>query len=107
MNTYNPILIPTDNVNLPAALEQLTELLAKNAHDMWALQRIHDGWEFGPTRNDVMKEHPDLIPYEQLSDGEKEYDRITTMETLKAILALGYKIVEPEKNDILSKVVFL
>ena len=92
--------IPTDNVKLPAALEQLTELLAKNAHDMWALQRIHDGWKFGPTRNDAMKKHPDLIPYEQLSDGEKEYDRITTMETLKVILALGYKIVEPEKNDI-------
>jgi len=100
MNTYNPMPIPADKVNLPAVLEQLTELLAKNAHDMWALQRIHDGWKIGPKRNDELREHPDLIPYEQLSDREKEYDRITAMETIKVILALGYKIVEPEKNDI-------
>jgi hypothetical protein len=33
-----------------------------------------------------------LKPYSELSEGEKEYDRITAMETLKAILTLGYVI---------------
>ena len=100
MKTYNPIPIPTDGIKLSPTLGQLTELLAKNTHDIWALQRIHDRWKYGPIRNDKKKEHPDLVPYEKLSEEEKKYDRITAMETLKVILALGYKIVEPEKNDI-------
>lgn len=97
MNTYYPEPIKTDRIKLSPALEQLTELLARNAHDMWALQRINDGWKVGPKRNDETKEHPDLIPYEQLNEEEKVYDRITAMQTLKVILALGYKICEPKE----------
>lgn len=70
----------------------LTELLAKNAHENWARQRMDDGWKYGPKRDDARKEHPSLIPYEDLSESEKEYDRLTAMETLKTILALGYRI---------------
>ena len=99
MKTYKPMPIQTGGIQLSPALENLTELLAKNTHDMWARQRIHEGWKFGEKRNDETKEHPDLIPYEQLSEKEKEYDRITAMETIKAILELGYKITEPEEEQ--------
>ena len=80
---YKPSPRDTSGVELPREIRELTELLAKNTHE---------GWRYGPRRDDAKKEHPSLIPYEQLSESEKEYDRTTAMETVKTILALGYKI---------------
>jgi hypothetical protein len=71
---------------------ELTERLAENAHDIWAQQRLTEGWTYGPERNDKQKNHPCLIPYADLPDSEKQYDRNAALETLKAIVALGYRI---------------
>jgi RyR domain len=92
---YQPKPIDTSNVILPQALEDLTELLAENAHEHWARQRMLEGWRCGPTRDDAKKEHPCLVPYDQLPESEKVYDRMSAMETIKAILALGYRINMP------------
>jgi hypothetical protein len=92
--TYQPQPIDTSRVVLPVEVESLTELLARNAHENWAQQRLRDGWRYGPGRDDARKEHPCLVPYEQLPESEKEYDRKTAMETVRSILALGYRIVK-------------
>lgn len=89
---YKPAPRDTSGVRLPRAVAELTELLAKNAHENWARRRIAEGWRHGPRRDDAKKQHPSLVPYEQLPDSEKEYDRTTAMETVKTILALGYRI---------------
>lgn len=89
---YQPKPIPTENVALPDSLTALIEKLAENAHDHWALARMKAGWTYGPQRDDTLKKHPDLIPYSELTDSEKEYDRQTAMESLKAVIALGYRI---------------
>lgn len=89
---YIPKPIDTSGIALTDDIVELTELLAKNSHDTWALQRLKDGWRYGPKRDDTKKEHPCLIPYEELPESEKEYDRKSAMETLKAIVALGYGI---------------
>ena len=93
--SYKPAPISTSHVKLSPEIHDLTEALAKNTHDVWAQERMAQGWRFGPERDDKRKEHPSLIPYEQLSEKEKVYDRNTAMETLKAVLALGYRIVKP------------
>ena len=90
--SYEPKPIDTSDVRLAEDLRKLTELLAKNAHDIWARQRMAEGWTYGPERDDAKRQHPCLVPYEHLPESEKEYDRNAAMETLKAILALGYKI---------------
>lgn len=90
--TYNPKPIDTSNAKLTKDILDLTDILAKNAHDIWALQRMSEGWRYGAQRNDDRKEHPNLVAYEELSDSEKEYDRKAALETLKAIIALGYHI---------------
>jgi ryanodine receptor 2 len=90
--TYNPTPIETANVVLPAQLLDLTERLAEHAHDVWAGQRIADGWSYGAHRDDNSKRHPCLVPYESLPETEKQYDRLMAMQTLKAIVALGYRI---------------
>ncbi|HYO63392.1 MAG TPA: RyR domain-containing protein [Pyrinomonadaceae bacterium] len=89
-----PAPICTQSVLMPEELRQLIELLAMNAHENWARQRISEGWRYGPCRDDARKEHPGLVPYEQLSDSEKEYDRITAVETLRVIIKLGYLIIK-------------
>jgi ryanodine receptor 2 len=96
--SYQPKPISTEGVNLPAALLPLTERLAENAHDLWAAQRIAQGWRFGPQRDDAQKLHPCLVPYPDLPDSEKEYDRVAALGSLRAILKLGYRILPPENS---------
>lgn len=97
--TYKPSPIDTSNISLSEDLLGLTELLATNAHDLWAAQRISEGWRFGPKRDDQKKEHPDLVPYQQLPESEKAYDRIAAMETLRAIIALDFRIEKAQKRE--------
>lgn len=89
---YTPKPIVTTNVQLPVELQAIAEELAKNTHEVWSKRRVADGWTWGPQRDDATKKHPCLVPYEQLPESEKQYDRSTATETLKAILALGYRI---------------
>ncbi|MFI0397704.1 MAG: RyR domain-containing protein [Thiolinea sp.] len=89
---YQPEPIDTSKVVMPKALEELLELLSYNTHEVWAQQRIQDGWVYGEERDDANKLHPCLIPYEELSEIEKAYDRNTAREVLKVILASGFKI---------------
>lgn len=90
--SYEPRPVDTSGVELPPELLALTERLAEHAHDVWARQRLADGWRYGPKRDDARREHPSLIPYDQLSEAEKVYDRNAALETLKLIVALGYRI---------------
>ena len=98
MTLFTPTAIATEEVALPPELDALVERLAENNHDHWARQRIEAGWTYGPQRNDARKTHPDLVPYRDLPEGEKEYDRTSVVETLKVILMLGYQIV-PSRTD--------
>ena len=94
--TYNPKPINTEGIELPEDLIELREKIAENVHDIWAKQRIEQGWSCGEVRNDELKQHPCLVPYDELPESEKEYDRNTAMETLKLIIKLNWKI---EKKD--------
>ena len=98
MAQYVPAPILTEGVSLPPELDALVELLAENNHDHWARQRIAAGWTYGPHRDDARKTHPDLAPYRDIPEDEKEYDRTSVIETLKVILTLGYQIV-PRRTD--------
>jgi RyR domain len=93
--TYTPVPIDTSHVVLSDDIQRLTEELARNAHEVWAQERMAQGWQFGPRRDDARKQHPSLVPYEQLPETEKVLDRNAAMGTLKAIRALGYRLVKP------------
>ncbi len=90
--TYIPQPLDTSDVKLPQELEVLVEQMAKNVHEVWAQTRIAQGWQYGKERNDAIKYHPCLVPYEELPESEKEYDRNTAIGTLKLILKLGFEI---------------
>ncbi|MBR2860358.1 MAG: Ryanodine receptor Ryr [Clostridia bacterium] len=89
---YKPEPADTSSIKMPDELLLLKEEIAKNVHEVWAEGRIKEGWRFGTVRNDDKKETPCLVPYEELPEEEKEYDRNTAMETIKLIIKLGYEI---------------
>ena len=91
---YIPQPIDTKDVELPEELIPLAEEIAKNVHEVWSKGRMDNGWKYGEERNDAKKLHPCLVPYEELTETEKEYDRNTSQETLKLIMKLGFKIVK-------------
>ena len=92
MNAYIPKPIDTSGVELSEELLRLTERIAENVHEVWAAARLAEGWAYGETRDDEAKRTPCLIPYDELPEIEKEYDRNTAMNTLKLVTALGYRI---------------
>ena len=92
MKPYTPKPIDTKDVVLVPELLELTEQIAENVHENWAAGRLKEGWTYGEKRDDVKKTTPCLVPYDELPESEKEYDRNTAIETLKLIVALGYRI---------------
>lgn len=91
---YTPNPIDTTGVKLPDELELLVEQMARHVHDVWAETRINQGWKYGEQRNDEIKTHPCLVPYEELPEEEKIYDRMTSIDTLKFILKQGFRIIK-------------
>ena len=91
---YKPQPIDTSDVKLPDELRPLTEAIAENVHDVWALSRINEGWTYGEKRSDEEKKHPCLVPYDELPESEKDFDRNTAMETLRLIVKMGYMITK-------------
>ncbi len=89
---YIPRPIDTSDVVLPDEITELTESIAKNVHEVWAAGRIREGWVYGEVKDDQKKTTPCLVPYEDLPDSEKDYDRNSAMETLRLIVKLGYNI---------------
>lgn len=92
MKEYIPNPAETSDVKLPEVLLPLIEEMAKNVHEVWSRNRMNEGWTYGPVRDDANKKHPCLVPYEELPESEKDYDRATSQETLKLILKLGFDI---------------
>ena len=89
---YNPKPIETSDIALPEELIALTEKIAENVHDVWAKGRMSEGWTYGVKKDTEVKTTPLLVPYEELPESEKDYDRNTALETLKLIIKLGYDI---------------
>ncbi|MBE6315838.1 MAG: Ryanodine receptor Ryr [Bacteroidales bacterium] len=89
---YQPQPDDTSDIRLPEELENLVEQLARNVHEVWAQSRVEQGWTWGPVRSDAFKTHPSLVPYDELPEEEKQYDRNTAVGTLKLIMKLGFNI---------------
>ena len=96
---YEPHPIDVKRIPLDDNLEELREAIAENAHDVWAADRIREGWTYGAERDDAKKQHPDLVPYTALPESEKEYDRTMAFNTIRLVKKLGYDIVKKESGE--------
>ena len=100
MKTYNPKPIDLSDVELTEDLNELREAIAENAHDIWALERQTQGWSYGPQRDDIKKQNPCMVPYSQLPEDEKTFDREMAMNTLKLVRKLGYDLIKREETEL-------
>lgn len=89
---YTPNPIDTSDISLPAEILALVEKIAENTHNVWAEGRVAEGWTYGAMRDDIKKTTPCMVPYSELPENEKEYDRNTAMSVIKLMLKLGYTI---------------
>ena len=89
---YKPAPADLSDVALPESLTALTEVIAENTHEVWSANRMAEGWSWGPVRDDIKLRHPNLLPYSELSEADKDYDRATAMNAIKLIVKLGFKI---------------
>lgn len=96
--TYDPQPVDVSDVVLDDNLHELGEFLAENNHEIWARHRVNEGWTYGPEREDSLKQTPDLVPYHQLPENEKRYDRETALQTLKLVQKFGYEIVKKKMD---------
>lgn len=97
--SYIPQPIDTSDVQLSVELLELTEKIAEDVHNIYVAGRLAEGWVYGSERNDVKKTNPSLVPYNELPESEKEYDRNTALGTLKLITKLGYEITKQKEFD--------
>jgi hypothetical protein len=95
---YEPHPIDLSDVDLPEELMELREAIAENAHEVWAQGRKEQGWTYGSERNDALKQTPDMIPYSDLTDEEKFFDREMAMNTIKLLKKLGYNITHEDSK---------
>ena len=93
---YTPEPMDLSSVDIPESLIQLSERIAENVHEVWAKARMDEGWTYGEKRDDIHKKHPCLVPYDELPEEEKEYDRNTAMNTIKMVKKLGFRIEREE-----------
>lgn len=100
MKTYTPKPIDLSDVELTDDLNELREAIAENAHEIWAQNRQAEGWTYGPQRNDQLKQTPDMVPYSQLPESEKLYDREMAMKTIKLLKKLGYDLIKRENTEL-------
>lgn len=100
MKAYSPKPIDLSDVELAEDLNELREAIAENAHDVWAVERQAQGWTYGEQRDDNKKETPCMVPYSQLPDSEKKFNREMAMNTLKLVKKLGYDLVKREEAEL-------
>ncbi len=95
--SYVPKSPDLTTVAVPKDLIDLVEQLAEITHDNWVRQRLADGWTHGQRRDDLLKEHPCIVPYDDLPESEKEYDRKISLGVVQGMLALGYRVDPPAR----------
>lgn len=92
MSDYKPSPQNLEKIMIPEQLLACGETLAKDIHEAWALERMTEGWTYGERYDHDQKKHPGLVPYELLSENEKNYDRMTSMHTIRLLLSMGFTI---------------
>lgn len=100
MKPYTPKPIDLSDVELTEDLNELREAIAENAHEIWAENRQAEGWTYGPQRDDQLKQTPDMVPYSQLPESEKDYDREMAIKTIKLLKKLGYDLIKREETEL-------
>ena len=87
-----------DSVQLPENILALREYIAENVHEDWSHQRMAEGYVYAEKTDEKNKTNKDLVPYCELLDSEKQYDRDMAYNTLRMLYKMGYVIEKSPKK---------
>jgi len=74
----------------------------KASHESWLAEKAASGWKYGPVKNAETKEHPCFVPYEQLSEADKQKDFLFVSTVLAMAMSLGHPLVLNASKTALS-----
>ncbi|XP_037915514.1 ryanodine receptor isoform X7 [Hermetia illucens] len=102
-NGYKPAPLDLSAVTLSPKLEELVDQLAENTHNLWAKERIQQGWTYGLNEDSDNLRSPHLVPYSKVDEAIKKANRDTASETVRTLLVYGYNLDPPtgEGNEAL------
>ncbi|XP_056401288.1 ryanodine receptor 3 isoform X2 [Hyla sarda] len=97
-NGYKPAPLDLSDVKLLPAQEVLVDKLAENAHNVWAKDRIKQGWTYGIQQDLKNKRNPRLVPYALLDERTKKSNRDSLREAVRTFIGYGYNIEPPDQE---------
>ncbi len=89
---------PKKRNNMENINKETMERLAEAAHKVWMEGKLRDGWQYGPITDKGKKIHSCLVPYNQLSEADRESDRDMVRGIPSILAAAGYKMVKTEER---------
>ncbi|CAN0250954.1 unnamed protein product [Lampetra fluviatilis] len=95
---YKPAPFDLNHVKLTAGQEAMVDKLAENAHNVWARDRIRQGWTYGIQQDIKNKRNPRLIPYALLDERTKKSNKDSLREAVRTLIGCGY-VIEPPDQD--------
>ncbi|XP_054861875.1 ryanodine receptor 3-like isoform X4 [Amphiprion ocellaris] len=103
-NGYKPSPLDLSDIKLTPGQELLVDKLAENAHNVWAKDRIKQGWTYGIQQDLKSKRNPRLVPYALLDERTKKSNRDSLREAIRTLIGYGYNI-EPSDQEGVGQVV--
>ncbi|XP_035793570.1 ryanodine receptor-like isoform X10 [Anopheles albimanus] len=103
-NGYKPAPLDLSAAVLTPKMEELVDQLAENTHNLWAKERIQQGWTYGLNEDSENLRSPHLVPYSKVDEAIKKANRDTASETVRTLLIYGYNLDPPtgEANEALA-----
>uniref|UniRef100_A0A8B9LMT5 Ryanodine receptor 2b (cardiac) n=1 Tax=Astyanax mexicanus TaxID=7994 RepID=A0A8B9LMT5_ASTMX len=98
-NGYRPTPVDQSGISLSAGQEALVEALTENEHNLWARERIRQGWSYATQLDVKGKRSPQLVPFSLLEERIKCCSREAARDALGTLLGLGYAVESTEHQQ--------
>ncbi|KAE8585795.1 hypothetical protein XENTR_v10021457 [Xenopus tropicalis] len=98
-NGYKPAPLDLSHVKLTPAQNTLVDKLAENGHNVWARDRVLQGWTYSIIQDIKNKRNPRLVPYSLLDEKTKKTNRDSLCEAVRTLIGYGYNIEPPDQES--------
>nr|XP_021335867.1 ryanodine receptor 2 [Danio rerio] len=95
---YKPAPMDLCHIKLASTQEAMVDKLAENAHNVWARDRIRQGWTYGIQQDIKNKRNPRLVPYVLLDERTKKSNKDSLREAVRTLLGYGYNLEAPDQD---------
>ncbi|TMS22614.1 Ryanodine receptor 2 [Larimichthys crocea] len=95
---YKPAPLDLSHIKLTSTQEAMVDKLAENAHNVWARDRIRQGWTYGIQQDVKNRRNPRLVPYVLLDERTKKSNKDSLREAVRTLLGYGYNLEAPDQD---------